>query len=135
MDCKFIPYLLLLIFILYLPGSLFSQNPIESGTADTLRSPQKITQPQFNQDSFYAPDKVQHFLVSGVLTVFGTKLLQNDLNFSKSKGRNFSAGFTFSLGVLKELRDSRQKQNHFCWKDLIADMAGIGMGLVLLNQP
>jgi uncharacterized protein YfiM (DUF2279 family) len=36
-----------------------------------------------------------------------------------------------SLGFVKELYDRRKPGNHFCWKDLAADAAGVLIGLII----
>ncbi len=87
-----------------------------------------------NKDSFFASDKVQHFMVSLMSTVFFSKLLQKAGN-EKSDARIAGGGISFALGLGKEFRDSTRKNNHFSWKDLAADVAGIAIGLVLVNQP
>ena len=33
--------------------------------------------------------------------------------------------------VGKEIYDSKQKGNHFCWKDIVADLAGIIIGSLI----
>ena len=33
--------------------------------------------------------------------------------------------------VGKEIYDSKQKGNHFCWKDIVADLIGIILGSII----
>ncbi|HIB72065.1 MAG TPA: hypothetical protein EYO92_03125 [Candidatus Marinimicrobia bacterium] len=37
----------------------------------------------------------------------------------------------FSIGVGKEFADAKQLNNHFCWKDLTANLFGAAFGIVL----
>jgi uncharacterized protein YfiM (DUF2279 family) len=46
-----------------------------------------------------------------------------------------AGGATFSLGIAKEFYDKSRSENHFSWKDLLADVVGIGAGFIILNQP
>jgi uncharacterized protein YfiM (DUF2279 family) len=87
------------------------------------------------QDKFFAPDKAQHLMGSLISTVFIYKLLEGSANASVRESKYLAAGITLSLGISKEILDSRDLQNHFSWKDLIADIAGIGLGFVIINQP
>lgn len=83
---------------------------------------------------FLAPDKAQHFMGSIMATVFLSKFSRDHLNWSRGNSKTFSAGFTLSLGILKEVRDGHQPNNHFSWKDLLADASGIIVGVILVNQ-
>jgi uncharacterized protein YfiM (DUF2279 family) len=56
---------------------------------------------------------------------------QRAINWNEQKAKIIGAGTTFSLGLVKEVYDSRKTGNHFCWKDLAADTAGILLGLVI----
>ncbi len=92
-----------------------------------------LTRRDYLPDRWAAPDKWQHFLVSLMGTVFVGKWAEEHWNWSAEKSRGWSVGLTISLGVAKEVHDSRQPRNHFCWKDLTADLAGVAVGVVLLS--
>lgn len=80
-------------------------------------------------------DKVQHFMASLISTVFVYKFSEVRLHMKRSHCKQAAVGFSLSVGIFKEIRDSRQPKNVFSWRDLLADVAGIGVGLVLINQP
>ncbi len=97
-----------------------------------------VPKSQFSQkisDSFWGADKAQHFMGSLMSTVLVHQILHRSCKRDFRSSRNIAIGFSFSLGILKEIRDSRQPGNHFSWKDLLADVAGIAAGVVLLSQP
>lgn len=84
-------------------------------------------------DRWIAPDKGLHLLGSMMLTVAGTKTLQQNFGFKYHTGMRWAMGFTFSLGVSKELWDSTKPHNIFSWKDLSADVVGILLGRCILE--
>ncbi len=86
-------------------------------------------------DPIWGVDKRQHFIGSLIHTVFWGKIVQERMPGSREKSMWIGGGVTISLGIGKEIRDARQPGNHFCWKDLCADVLGVAVGLVLLNQP
>jgi len=79
-------------------------------------------------DSFWAKDKAQHAVGSFFLTGLGIQSMKR-LGLSDSKARIWSVSVTLSIGLGKEIRDSRQKNNIFSVPDLIADVLGIGLAL------
>ena len=87
------------------------------------------------QDKFFAPDKAQHLMGSLISTVFFYKLLEGSANAGVRESKYLAGGITLSLGISKEILDNRDPKNHFSWKDLVADIAGIGIGFVIINQP
>ncbi len=86
-------------------------------------------------DRLFAPDKARHFMGSMMSTVFIYKTAEVHGNMDVKPGKSLATGITISLGILKEIWDGSKPRNHFSWKDLIADGAGIVVGLVIVNQP
>ncbi len=85
------------------------------------------------KDRWIAPDKGLHLLGSMMVTIAGTKTLQQNYGFKYRDGMKWAMGFTFCLGLGKEVRDSRQPHNIFSWKDLTADIVGILIGRGILE--
>ena len=86
-------------------------------------------------DRFFAPDKAQHLMGSLISTVFIYKVFEGSADAGTRESRYLAGGITLSLGISKEIFDSKDPKNHFSWKDLIADIAGIGLGFIIINQP
>ena len=57
-------------------------------------------------------DKKKHFFVCLVLSILSPIL-------------------AIIAAVGKEIYDSKQEGNHFCWKDIVADLAGIIIGSLI----
>jgi len=84
-------------------------------------------------DRWIAPDKGLHLLGSMMTTIAVTKTLQQHADFRKASGMKWAVGFSFSLGIGKELWDSTKPRNFFSWKDLCADLVGITLGRLILE--
>ena len=63
-------------------------------------------------DSYKGKDKVKHFCVCLVLA-------------------GICPIVAVVVAVAKEVHDERTEGNHFCWKDVVADIAGIAVGSVV----
>lgn len=63
-------------------------------------------------DSFFGIDKLQHVCVLTVAAYVDEK-------------------FAMGLALGKEYGDKKAVGNHWCWKDLVADMVGIVIGSTL----
>ena len=57
-------------------------------------------------------DKKKHFFVCLILSILSPIL-------------------AIIAAVGKEIYDSKQKGNHFCWKDIVADLVGIIIGSLI----
>ena len=121
---------LLLISISALAGATLSE--IDSTHSDF--SAETLINKSFDYgDHWFGTDKGKHFVGSLILTTFTSHALQRFSSQSQGKSRSVAVGMTFSLGLAKEIRDHYTPGNHFSWKDLMADIAGIGLGALLLG--
>jgi uncharacterized protein YfiM (DUF2279 family) len=84
-------------------------------------------------DSWFGKDKADHFLASAFLTVGSFYLLKEEQNLSHKKSMNLSIAFAFSLGIAKEIRDGLLRSNAASLKDVVADILGIGIGVLLFQ--
>ncbi len=113
-------------------SGMFS-NKLLSGQDSSRTVKKSITVPK--TDAFFAPDKGKHFMASLYSTVFIAKLSEKTVSIDKDKARSFAVCITLGLGVAKEFADKHKTGGFFSWKDLLADLAGISVGLIILNQP
>ena len=104
------------------------------GTVHPASSPDSLFTPK-KYDRFLAPDKAKHFTASLISTVFFYKLFEDGLNLNEREGKIYSLSVTIGLGLSKEFYDRSRPNNYFSWKDLLADIAGIAAGFILVNQP
>lgn len=85
-------------------------------------------------DKWLAMDKLKHFSTSFYMTTTACYGQNHVFDVPSDKAHVKAAGLTISLGVLKEIRDSRQKNNFFSWRDLVADILGTSAAVLVLNR-
>ncbi len=102
----------------------YQHQAINSGKGSALVEGQK-------EDRWLGEDKLKHLMVSTFLTGIGYRLCYDGFDCPTDCSRVVASSFTFSLGLGKELRDRTQKGETFSLKDLVADLLGIGMGLLI----
>ncbi|MFZ5516407.1 MAG: DUF2279 domain-containing protein [Candidatus Zhuqueibacterota bacterium] len=83
-------------------------------------------------DSTFGRDKVHHFLSSAFLTTAGYYFCREEKGFSRVASCQGGISFSLSLGLLKEIRDGRQPENAFSVKDLVANILGTAVGLLIV---
>ena len=85
-------------------------------------------------DRWLAWDKVEHFGVSAYLSAVSYKIYHDFYHNHKESSLYFSCGLTFSLGLGKEVYDEKRPDGGFSYKDLVADILGIGFGLWIATR-
>ncbi|MGB2697586.1 MAG: hypothetical protein WBD28_06985 [Candidatus Zixiibacteriota bacterium] len=85
-------------------------------------------------DKWWGKDKAKHFLVSAFLAGTCYRIYHNQLHNKKEHSLYLSTGFTLSLGLGKEIYDDARPQKKFSYKDLIYDIMGIGVGLLIVTR-
>lgn len=88
---------------------------------DTLKIP----------DKWIAWDKVKHVGVSAFFSGISFSIFRDFYNNKQESSIYFSSALTFSLGLGKEFYDLKTRQGRFSYKDLAADILGIGLGLLI----
>lgn len=126
----------ILIFILFFLVTMASGQAVEnSGSSGALYQGMFLPDKPLFMDKMTTPDKAQHFMGSLISSVLIYKICREPLDMPKSNSKIFATGLTLGLGISKELYDRSQSKGLFSWRDLLADLAGIGVGLILINQP
>lgn len=82
-------------------------------------------------DQWLAVDKLQHLVFSAHLTLLSYQVARQSYYNTATTSRIESAMLVLSLGVGKEVWDSKKPNDKFSYKDLVADALGIGLGLIL----
>ncbi|ADP09867.1 MULTISPECIES: YfiM family lipoprotein [Erwinia] len=85
------------------------------------------------KDEWTGQDKAQHFLSSAFFAAAGNAYGERQ-NWNQSRSAGFGVLFSISLGVAKELYDSRAGGTGWSWKDLSWDVAGAATGYALWNM-
>ncbi len=86
------------------------------------------------ESQWLGKDKVMHFTGSAFLTYWNYGFSQDILENSNEESLYFSISFTALLGTSKEYSDKRSKSTGWSWPDLVYDLAGIALGVVLINN-
>ncbi len=85
-------------------------------------------------DKWIAWDKLEHL---GISVFFSATLYNVSHDFYYNDRRSslcLSSGLTFSLGLGKEFYDRKVRRTKFSYKDLTADVLGIGLGLWIATR-
>ena len=121
----------LLLIGLFFLGELSWGNPVpevslfdDSTQFDTL----KIS------DKWLAWDKAEHLGVSAFLSGVSYSVFRDFYHNRKESSIYFSAILTFSAGLGKEFYDKKTPKGRFSYKDLVADILGIGLGLWIATR-
>ena len=86
------------------------------------------------KDDWIAIDKVQHFSYSLLISLGCQYILVNKMNNTEKSSLPISSAFSFSAGLLKELNDQKGKNGYFSLKDMVANVGGIIVGAIIINQ-
>ena len=86
------------------------------------------------KDDWIAIDKVQHFSYSLLISLGCQYILVNKMNNAEKTSLPISSAFSFSAGLLKELNDQKGKNGYFSLKDMVANVGGIMVGAIIINQ-
>ena len=85
------------------------------------------------KDEWIAIDKVQHFSYSCLISLGVQYVLVNKLEMNEDSAMPLSMAMSFSLGIIKELRDKKGKDGFFSKKDVVANGFGIlTAGIIIL---
>ena len=93
----------------------------------------KNTNPEV-KDDWIAIDKLQHFSYSLLISLGCQYVLVNKMNNTEKSSLPISSAFSFSAGLLKELNDQKGKNGYFSLKDMVANVVGIMVGAIIINQ-
>ena len=123
---KFLVILFFAIIVFSDDSFLFSNNIVE-----VERS--KNTNPEV-KDDWIAIDKLQHFSYSLLISLGCQYVLVNKMYNTEKSSLPISSAFSFSAGLLKELNDQKGKNGYFSLKDMVANVGGIMVGAIIINQ-
>jgi uncharacterized protein YfiM (DUF2279 family) len=119
--------------VVLLVALCLGQSPLGEVPDSALRAPRplcidRIVPATREPDRWFGMDKFWHFSASFVSVGAGYHLCENRVNMDSPWPTALSLGGTLGLGLSKEFLDLRGPSRHFSWKDLVADLAGIGLG-------
>lgn len=85
----------------------------------------KMIKPQ--RDEWFSQDKFLHFYFCATMVGLGYHTLVCRMERDETESKILSISFTVMVGIGKEIYD-KKKKNHFSWKDLCWDGAGLTVG-------
>jgi len=85
-------------------------------------------------DDWLSSDKATHFVSSAFITAGGFYFFHQEQNVECDKSLLISASVTLAIGIGKEIYDRKNPKHVASWKDLVADIAGIGLAFLILKR-
>jgi uncharacterized protein YfiM (DUF2279 family) len=108
---------------------VWSQDSSQVAPDSTVKSHRK-----FSRDPWLGRDKADHALVSAGLVAAQFYLLHQELDLSGNRSRKIAASGTLLIGIAKEIYDGISRRGTPSWKDLLADLAGVGLAIGVMTQ-
>jgi len=87
----------------------------------------------FGNDSWFGRDKANHLTVSAALVGFGYYATREEIGYGDCAARNSAIGFSLACGIAKEVYDWTSHKGHPSFKDIVADIVGVGVGIVMIS--
>ena len=85
-------------------------------------------------DKWFAQDKAEHLVVSTFLSGVSYSVFRDFYYNKEETSAYFSAILTFSVGLGKELHDMKAPRGRFSYKDIVADILGIALGILIATR-
>jgi len=103
---------------------MFSMCFAQSTESDSLNIPRKTID----------YDKIQHAAVSCLLTLSGQYVMENKSGFDENKALSYSVSSAALAGLTKELNDKQTRNIPFDWGDMVANVVGIGIAVLIITH-
>ncbi len=84
-------------------------------------------------DKWFGEDKAHHFMVSACLTGCSYYAFKQEFGLSQKKSNVAAIGVSFSIGIAKEVYDGVSGKGNPSLQDVVADVAGIALGILIFN--
>ena len=85
------------------------------------------------KDPWIAYDKFLHFSVSASIVLSTQYTFEQKMNYKTQDAMNFSVFISIASGVFKELWDKRQPNGFISKKDILANIAGVILGVLIIK--
>ena len=86
-----------------------------------------------HKDPWIAYDKFLHFSVSASIVLSTQYTFEQKMNYKTQDAMNFSVFIAMVSGIFKELWDKRQPNGFFSKRDIVANVAGIALGVFIIK--
>ena len=122
-----LPVLLVILILLIRNG--YGQAGRDSSRVVPAFTLENVRPPVLQLPPVVGKDKYDHFIGSAFLTAAGYCLLRNRFEISHQNALVCSAGISLSFGIGKEVYDKLSRTGHPSWRDILADIAGVALGI------
>lgn len=85
------------------------------------------------RDKWFGNDKADHLTVSALLVGFGYYAAREEFQMDELPARRGAVCFSLGFGIAKEIYDWKSKRGTPSFKDLLADLVGIGIGFLMIT--
>ena len=86
-----------------------------------------------HNDPWIAYDKFLHFSVSASIVLSTQYAFEQKMNYKTQDAMYFSVFISSVSGIFKELWDKRQSNGFFSKRDIVANIAGIAIGVFIIK--
>ncbi len=121
-----------LLFLLCLSWSINGMDTITLMKQKTDSMQLQRAQIKKKIDPWFGKDKIDHFLTSAFLVGFAYHSSRD--RFQHQPALNFAVGFSVGIGIGKEIWDKTSRKGTPSYRDLLADLAGVGLGFLIYLQ-
>lgn len=115
------------LLVLLLPIYSFSQNT----TAQTDSITKKLE--LFSKSDWLSADKGHHLAASAFITGIAFYSFKQELGYSSHVSNTAAISTALVVGITKEIYDKVSNRGHPSFKDILANIAGITVSLIILN--
>lgn len=118
--------LMMWVLVALLPGFTFAQTP----AADSAAAKQRLRA----NDPWLGKDKADHLMLSAALTAAQYYALHRELEMPSRRSLQAAVISTAAIGIAKEIYDATARKRFASKKDLIADVLGMALTVVLIHK-
>ena len=126
-------HVLLIALLFFVNGMLLAKPENSSEKLVALKNTLRKSENEKSADKWLGKDKFQHFFVSGFLTAYGYAFLHQAIKSPENTSVYVSSVGVAALGVGKEIYDLKSKKGQPSFKDILADLLGIGTAFLFVK--
>ena len=110
-------------------GSIFGQINNSAAPDSSGLAPKKSP-----DDDWLGKDKFDHAITSAGMVAAQFYFLHQELDVNTAKSRQIAAVSALAAGLAKEIYDQVSRRGTPSWKDLLADVIGVGVAVMLITK-
>jgi len=95
---------------------------------------QRLLSPKSTADSWFGEDKFKHLMASALIVGLSYNIARYDFHNPKPNAVMLGCGISISAGITKEIWDLYRPGGIPSYRDLIADIVGVAVGVFLMTE-